>query len=118
MAPSIDMDQARDFHQQLSQAMIDANVEEMETLLDDAATLTHMSGYVQSKAEWLDEVASGSMAYHSLKTVSEKIEDGLYVVTTICDATIWGSRNDWHLGLRYQLDSSGTKALKITAFSW
>jgi len=41
--------------------MIDADVQQLGQLLDDGFTAIHISGYEQSKTEWLDQIRSGQM---------------------------------------------------------
>jgi hypothetical protein len=37
-------------------------------------TFTHMTGFVQSRREWLERVASGEMNYHSMEDVAVSVE--------------------------------------------
>ena len=46
---------------QLAQLMIERDTAAMNGILDEHYTLTHMTGYVQPKAEWFDEVMKESM---------------------------------------------------------
>ncbi|MCA4135258.1 nuclear transport factor 2 family protein [Arthrobacter sp. M4] len=87
----------------MCQAMVAGDIEELDGLLAEDFTLTHMTGYVQSKAEWLDAIASGQMRYHRMETVEatsnpEGTAPAL-TVRTLTDATIWGSRATWRLTL-------------------
>lgn len=47
-----------------NQAMIDRDVDALDRLLADDFTATHITGYEQSKQEWLEQIASGQMRYH------------------------------------------------------
>lgn len=42
---------------------------ELGIILADDFTLTHMTGYVQAKAEWLDAIETGQMQYHRMETI-------------------------------------------------
>jgi hypothetical protein len=42
---------------------------ELDNILAEEFTLTHMTGYVQSKSEWLDAIDTGEMQYHRMETV-------------------------------------------------
>ncbi|SDP79583.1 protein of unknown function [Arthrobacter sp. ok909] len=80
------------------------DVAELDSILADEFTLTHMTGYVQSKAEWLDAIDTGQMQYHRMETMEATINTegttpGL-TARTLTDATIWGSRATWRLTLR------------------
>lgn len=109
---------ARELHDTLCAAMCHADTRTISKLLATDATLTHMTGYVQSKNEWLGEIQAGNMKYYSIRTVSAATTADGYVFTTLCDANIWGMRNNWHLGLRYTLQPDSDKIANIIAFSW
>lgn len=54
---------------QLAQLMIDRDTAALNAILDEHYTLTHMTGYVQPKAEWFAEVIKERMKYYSAKEV-------------------------------------------------
>jgi len=71
-------------------------------LFTDDFTLTHMTGYVQPKVEWLSEIDAGQFRYHSIKAQGEpQIDVDADAATLthriITDATVYGSRNRWRL---------------------
>lgn len=105
-ASSGDVDEAqmRRVHTVLCDAMVEADVTTLDQILADGFTLQHMTGYVQSKAEWLEEIASGSMRYSSIENrgISVAFDSGSRVldVQTVTVATIWGSAGTWRLRLR------------------
>ena len=83
-----------------------------------------MTGYVQSKAEWLDAIDSGQMQYHRIETVeatfnSEGTVPGL-AARTLTDATIWGSRATWRLTLRSWFEPHGEEWViaRTVASTW
>lgn len=57
-------------------AMAADDVDQLDQLLAPQFTLTHMTGYVQPRAEWLAEIKAGQMAYFDSK------EDQIAVVKT------------------------------------
>lgn len=61
-------------------AMIAADTVRLGTMMDDGIILRHITGMTQTKREWLEEVASGSMKYH-------KIEKRDVVVTSNSDSS-------------------------------
>ncbi len=85
----------------LTDLMIARNSKEINTLLADDFTLTHITGRVQSKAEWLKEIEQETMKYYGYEEVSVSVKmDGNRAVLTgrnRLDARIWGSRNTWNL---------------------
>ncbi|WP_367752399.1 nuclear transport factor 2 family protein [Flavobacterium sp. WC2430] len=93
---------------QLTELMIDKNLVGLNRILDPNFTLTHITGYVQSKAEWFSEIERERMKYYSYKEVKTTIKiDGnqaLFVGQNLLDARIWGSRNNWRLQQTMQLE--------------
>ncbi|MGQ7944424.1 nuclear transport factor 2 family protein [Flavobacterium sp. WC2509] len=85
----------------LTDLMIERNLLELNKILDNHFTLTHITGYVQSKEEWFLEIESERMKYYSFKEVktSVKIEGDKAIFTgqNLLDARIWGTRNNWRL---------------------
>jgi hypothetical protein len=93
---------------QLTQLMIDRNTIELNKILDAHFTLTHITGYVQSKGEWFSEIDSERMKYYAYTEVktSVKIEGdkAVFVGQNLLDARIWGSRNNWRLQQTMQFE--------------
>lgn len=85
----------------LAQLMIERHTTAMNSILDEHYTLTHMTGYVQPKAEWFSEVNKESMKYYSAKEVSHSVtingNKATATMQNLVDARIWGSRNTWRL---------------------
>lgn len=101
----------RALHDALCEAMVAGDVAGLDSILTDGFTLTHMTGYVQSKSEWLDAIETGQMQYHRVETVEATISaegatPGL-TARTLTDATIWGSRSTWRLTLRSWFEPYG-----------
>lgn len=92
----------------LAELMIERDTAAIGKLLDKDYTLTHMTGYVQSRVEWLHEVEKESMKYYSAKEVNHTVKvDGNHaevVVRNMVDARIWGSRNTWRLQQKMKLE--------------
>lgn len=93
---------------QLATLMIARDTVAMNIVLDEHYTLTHITGYVQPKAEWFAEVARESMKYYSAKEVNHSIKingnRADVMVQNMVDARIWGSRNTWRLQQTMQLE--------------
>jgi ketosteroid isomerase-like protein len=114
----------RALHEALCEAMVAGDVAELASVLTDDFTLTHMTGYVQSKSEWLDAIETGQMQYHRMETVEATISaegttPGL-TARTLTDATIWGSRAIWRLTLRSWFEPRGDEWViaRTAASTW
>jgi hypothetical protein len=106
------------------EAMVGADVDELCDLLGPDFTLTHMTGYLQSKAEWLDDIATGQMTYHSIRnveiaTVVEADEVSL-TARSHTHATIWGANGTWPLQLQitFTRTHAGWVAARTIASTW
>lgn len=96
-------------------AMIAADTVRLGAMMDDGIILRHITGMTQTKREWLEEVASGSMKYHKIKkrdVVVTSNSDGSASVsfTSVITATIWGGYGTWTL--------SGTMRLVKRSGRW
>ena len=52
-------------YQSMYRFMVDRDVSRLGALLDDSFTLTHMTGLIQSKAEFLASIEGGELRYFS-----------------------------------------------------
>jgi len=96
-------------------AMIASDTVRLGAMMDDGIILRHITGMTQTKREWLEEVASGSMKYHKIEkrdVVVTSNSDGSASVsfTSVITATIWGSYGTWTL--------SGTMRLVKRSGRW
>ena len=90
------------FLDEWNDAMIAADTVRLGAMMDDGIILRHITGMTQTKREWLEEVASGSMKYHKIEKKNVKVSlntDGSVSVsfTSVITATIWGSYGTWTL---------------------
>ena len=90
------------FLDEWNNAMIAADTTQLGAMMDDGIILRHITGMTQTKREWLEEVASGSMKYHKIEKKNVKVSlntDGSVNVsfTSVITATIWGSYGTWTL---------------------
>lgn len=106
---------------QLSESMIKRDITTMTKILDKDFTLTHITGYVQPKAEWLNEVALESMKYYSVKEVNHKVKITGQVaevtIQSLVDARIWGSRNTWRLQQKMRLEKRNEKWIILNSIA-
>lgn len=113
-----------ELHSALFEAMVDGDVAGLDAILADEFTLAHMTGYVQAKAEWLDDIATGQMQYHRVEMVETTVstEGTLASLTarTLTDATICGSRATWRLTLRswFEPRGDGWGIARTSASTW
>ena len=82
--------------------MVAADTARLGAMMDDSIILRHITGMTQTKREWLEEVASGSMKYHKIVKRDVSISfasNGSASVsfTSVRTATIWGSYGTWTL---------------------
>jgi hypothetical protein len=100
-----------EIHGVLCKAMVAGDLAELDSILAEDFTLTHMTGYVQSRSEWLEAIESGEMQYHRMETVEAIISTEGTVpeltARTRTDATIWDSRATWRLTLRSWFEPHG-----------
>lgn len=89
----------------INTAMLNADTNTLDRLLDDNFTLTHITGYVQPKAEWLEDVKSGRMAYLNIQevkvTANESGNNAIIIGQAHTTANIWGAKGTWQLQLIY-----------------
>ena len=106
------------------QAMAAGDADALGALLADDFTLVHMTGYLQPKAEWLADVRSGQMTYHSMTDVDVSVDDSgdapVVTARTRTEATIWGGHGIWPLRLRitYRRQDGAWIAADSVASTW
>jgi len=89
-------------YQQYNQAMTTADVDQLAQLLAPSFTLTHMTGYVQPRSEWLAQIKNGQMHYFKSEEQQVAIKataDGWQLTgQSLVTASIHGSgRHAWPL---------------------
>lgn len=111
-------------HEAMFVAMVAGDLAELDSILANGFTLTHMTGYVQSRSEWLEAIESGEMQYHRMETVEAILSrDGTVpalTARTLTDATIWHSRATWRLTLRswFEPHGNGWVITRTVASTW
>jgi len=105
-------------------AMVAGDADALGALLAGDFTLVHMTGYRQPRAEWLADVRSGAMTYHSMEDVDVSVdvsgEAREVTPRTRTAATIWGATGTWPLQLRITFAHDGTAwiAAGTVASTW
>ena len=106
------------FLDEWNDAMISADTVRLGAMMDDGIILRHITGMTQTKSEWLEEVASGSMKYHKIEkrdVVVTSNSDGSASVsfTSVITATIWGSYGTWTLSGTMRLVKRNGRWIRI-----
>lgn len=83
--------------------MLERRTDQLDALTDDQYSLTHMTGRLQPKREWLSAIESGQMRYHSAEeksvTVAVTGNSAVLVGRSVVTATIYGGKGTWNLEL-------------------
>jgi formylglycine-generating enzyme required for sulfatase activity len=86
---------------QMYRGLLEADTELLDELLDENGTIEHITGHVQPKREWLEDIDTGRRRYHSAqeRTVTVTITGSTAVVIgqRVVDATIGAGRGTWSL---------------------
>ncbi|ARW18807.1 nuclear transport factor 2 family protein [Pediococcus pentosaceus] len=95
-----------------NEAMVKKDISRLDMILGDRMTLTHMTGYVQPKLEWIDQIQNEEMQY--LESKEEAIKDirveenwGQLTGQNLVTAKIWGgSKNVWPLQMKMYFEKN------------
>lgn len=95
-----------------NEAMVKKDISRLDMILGDRMTLTHMTGYVQPKLEWSDQIQNEEMQY--LESKEEAIKDirveenwGQLTGQNLVTAKIWGgSKNVWPLQMKMYFEKN------------
>ncbi|MER5220614.1 nuclear transport factor 2 family protein [Streptomyces flaveus] len=103
-------------------ALTDGDTDALDDLLADGSTLTHMTGYVQPKQEWLAQIREGRFDYHSIVDLDVEVDGDTarMVGRTVTDATVYGTRADWRLQLTvdYAYENDAWIVVGSAASTW
>lgn len=110
--------ESEQFLDEWNDAMIAADTVRLGAMMDDSIILRHITGMTQTKREWLEEVANGSMKYHKIEkrdVVVTSNSDGSASVsfTSVITATIWGSYGTWTLSGTMRLVKRNGRWIRI-----
>ncbi|ALO92408.1 hypothetical protein SHL15_1234 [Streptomyces hygroscopicus subsp. limoneus] len=115
----------RQAHRAYLDAMLEGDTATLDDVLAESFTLTHMTEYVQPKAEWLAQMRQGRFLYHSIEekdTACDVHDDGTVCLTvrTVTDATVYGTRTGWrlHLATDYARHDDVWVAQRTVATTW
>ncbi len=85
----------------IQQAMIDKDIETLDRLYQDGTTFTHMSGKVQTKAEFFGEIADGTLNYFAYEIHDPQItvdgDEAALTASVTLTAKVYGASGSWTL---------------------
>ena len=92
-----------------NRAMVERDQATLERILAETMTLTHMTGYVQPRQEWIAQIMDGKMKYYS--STEERVFDVVvegYQASLVgqnrVKASVWGGGvSTWPLQMRVNL---------------
>jgi len=105
----------------INNAMVNKDIEALNNILDDDYVSVHMTGYKQSKEEWLEQIESEEMQY--FKTMPQKTTitlDGntaILICDTKIDARIYGFRNTWSMKTQMHFEKHGDNWYPVNAIA-
>ena len=98
---------AEQLYHAMNHAMLQADTAAIARMTTADFTLTHITGYRQSRAEWLQQIENGQMRYFNMAEESVqanvKGDTARAVGRSRTTAHIWGAQGTWPLQLDYQL---------------
>lgn len=95
-----------------NEATVKKDISRLDMILGDRMTLTHMTGYVQPKLEWIGQIQNEEMQY--LESKEEAIKDirvegnlGQLTGQNLVTAKIWGGlKNFWPLQMKMYFEKN------------
>lgn len=125
---TISTDAAADTFRRQLDAMTAGDTKQLDPLLAEDFTLTHITGYIQPKGEWLEEVRAGKFDYHHIEVRQINVEPVaggaeptvILASRVVADATVYGTRAYWRLLLTqtYSPTPTGWIATASVATTW
>lgn len=106
-------------YHRIDDAMVNKDTETLDNILDDNYVSVHMTGYQQSKQEWLEQIENEEMKY--FKTMPQKttitIDDNIaiFICETKIDARIYGFRNTWSMKINMYFEKRGNNWYPVNA---
>lgn len=106
-------------YQRIDDAMVNKDTETLDNILDNDYILVHMSGYRQSKQEWLEQIENEEMRYFKTMPQKTTITIDSNTVILICDtkidARIYGFRKTWSMSLKMRFEKRGSNWYPVNA---
>jgi len=107
-AQTDDRQQIQQLYETMYQAMVAKDTATLNHVYADEMVLVHMTGMRQSKRQYLDAIADGTLNYYSAQHEQMDIQiDGDHATMTgrsrVTAAVFGGGRSTWRLQLRFKL---------------
>jgi len=89
-----------------NKAMVEKDLSKLNKILSSSMKLTHMTGYVQPKLEWIDQIQNDEMQYLSskedaIKDIEITADKACFIGQNRVQAKIWGGgANTWSLQMK------------------
>ena len=87
--------------EKMQQAMIDKDIDTLKSLVTEDKTFTHMSGKVQTKEEFFDEITDGTLNYYKYEinnpVVTVNGDRAELTADTTLTAKVYGMSGTWTL---------------------
>ena len=100
-------------YEKMQQAMIDKDIDALDRIVKDGTTFTHMSGKTQTKAEYFDEIADGTLNYYRYKIENCTITVSGNTATLSADVTltakVYGMSGSWTLPINAHFEKINDK---------
>ena len=88
-------------YEAIQQAMIDKDIETLDSLYLDGTTFTHMSGKKQTKDEFFGEIADGTLNYfaYDIQNLSITVngDEATLTASVTLTAKVYGASGSWTL---------------------
>ena len=83
----------------IQQAMIDKDIRTLDSLILDGTSFRHMSGVVQSKAEYFHDIETGRLDYQGFKISDPKVsidgDNAVLKAKVVLTANAYGAQGSW-----------------------
>jgi ketosteroid isomerase-like protein len=103
-----DQEQVVDLYRRENKAMVNKDIVTLNEILAPSMNLQHMTGYVQPKFEWIDQIQNGDMKYFSSKeeNIKDVVVNGNHaslIGQNRVQASVWGSATStWPLQMKME----------------
>ena len=116
---SDDKQQILAVYERINDAMVNKDTETLATIFEDNHKFVHMSGYQQSKQEWLEQIENEKMRYFKTMPQKTTITINGHTAILICDikidARIYGIRNTWSMRVKMYFEKRGDNWYPVNA---
>lgn len=86
-------------YKEMQQAMVDKDIDKLNNIVKDGTTFTHMSGRIQSKEEYFEDIKSGDLDYQSYTIENPKVtidkNKAILKARVTLTANAYGAQGSW-----------------------